>query len=79
MGGAAGNKGAVAIRFLLHSTSFVFVCGHFAAGHSNYKERNADYEEISKSITFPNVSYLLCTIDVIILRVYSILLLVSLD
>lgn len=56
LGGAAGNKGAVAIRFLVHSTSFVFVCGHFAAGHSNFKERNSDYEEISKSILFPNVS-----------------------
>ncbi|MGH0120517.1 UNVERIFIED_CONTAM: hypothetical protein FKN15_016363 [Acipenser sinensis] len=34
MGGATGNKGAVAIRMLFHSTSICFLCSHFAAGQS---------------------------------------------
>lgn len=52
-GGAAGNKGAVAIRFVLHSSSLCFVCSHFAAGQSQINERNADYVEITKKIAFP--------------------------
>ena len=56
LGGAAGNKGAVAMRFLFHSTSLCFVCAHFAAGQSQVKERNADYHEISRKICFPMVS-----------------------
>ena len=55
MHGAAGNKGAVAIRFTFAATSLCFVCGHFAAGQSNVKERNDDYAHISKSLTFPMV------------------------
>ncbi|XP_062371274.1 synaptojanin-1-like [Cinclus cinclus] len=31
MGGATGNKGAVAIRMLFHTSSLCFVCSHFAA------------------------------------------------
>ncbi|XKL60981.1 hypothetical protein PGB90_008038 [Kerria lacca] len=53
LGGATGNKGGVAIRFVLHSTSFCFVCSHFAAGQSQVNERNADYSEITKKIIFP--------------------------
>ncbi|XP_022094958.1 synaptojanin-1-like isoform X2 [Acanthaster planci] len=53
MKGAAGNKGAVAIRFLFHSTSLCFVCGHFAAGQSQVKDRNDDYAEITRKIMFP--------------------------
>ncbi|XP_033638398.1 synaptojanin-1-like [Asterias rubens] len=53
MKGAAGNKGAVAIRFLFHSTSMCFICGHFAAGQSQVKDRNDDYAEISRKIMFP--------------------------
>ena len=56
MKGAAGNKGAVAIRFLFHSTSMCFICGHFAAGQSQVKDRNDDYAEISRKIMFPMVS-----------------------
>ncbi|XP_065215098.1 synaptojanin-1 [Planococcus citri] len=53
LGGATGNKGGVAIRFVLHSTSLCFVCSHFAAGQSQVHERNADYAEITKKIAFP--------------------------
>lgn len=53
LGGATGNKGAAAIRFVLYSTSFCFVCAHFAAGQSQVNERNADYTEITKKIIFP--------------------------
>ncbi|RXM94378.1 Synaptojanin-1 [Acipenser ruthenus] len=53
MGGATGNKGAVAIRMLFHSTSICFLCSHFAAGQSQVKERNEDYNEISRKLSFP--------------------------
>lgn len=53
LGGATGNKGAAAIRCVLYSTSFCFVCAHFAAGQSQVAERNADYAEITRKITFP--------------------------
>ncbi|XP_069060136.1 synaptojanin-1 isoform X3 [Pleurodeles waltl] len=53
MGGATGNKGAVAIRLLIHTTSLCFVCSHFAAGQSQVKERNEDYLEIARKLSFP--------------------------
>ncbi|XP_045434337.1 synaptojanin-1 isoform X1 [Pipistrellus kuhlii] len=53
MGGATGNKGAVAIRMLFHTTSLCFVCSHFAAGQSQVKERNEDYVEIVRKLSFP--------------------------
>lgn len=53
LGGATGNKGAVAIRFVLYSTSFCVVCAHFAAGQSQVHERNSDYSEITKKVAFP--------------------------
>uniref|UniRef100_UPI0037E954CE synaptojanin-1 isoform X2 n=1 Tax=Semicossyphus pulcher TaxID=241346 RepID=UPI0037E954CE len=53
MGGATGNKGGVAIRMLFHTTSICFVCSHFAAGQSQVKERNDDYNEITRRLTFP--------------------------
>lgn len=53
MGGATGNKGAIAIRMLFHSTSIAFVCSHFAAGQSQVQERNRDFAEIMRQITFP--------------------------
>lgn len=52
-GGATGNKGASTIRFLFYNTSMCFVCAHFAAGQSQVSERNADYSEITRKITFP--------------------------
>ncbi|XP_066506666.1 synaptojanin-1 isoform X2 [Hoplias malabaricus] len=53
MGGATGNKGGVAIRMLFHTTSICFVCSHFAAGQSQVKERNDDYTEITRKLSFP--------------------------
>ncbi|XP_022193841.2 synaptojanin-1 [Nilaparvata lugens] len=53
LGGATGNKGAVAIRFTYYSTSVCFLCSHFAAGQSQVTERNADYAEITKRLLFP--------------------------
>ncbi|XP_072515382.1 synaptojanin-1 isoform X3 [Salminus brasiliensis] len=53
MGGATGNKGGVAIRMLFHTTSICFVCSHFAAGQSQVKERNDDYMEITRKLSFP--------------------------
>lgn len=53
LGGATGNKGAAAIRFVLNGTSFCFVAAHFAAGQSQVAERNADYSEITRKIAFP--------------------------
>lgn len=57
MGGATGNKGAVAIRMLFHTTSLCFVCSHFAAGQSQVKERNEDFGEIARKLSFPMVSF----------------------
>ena len=51
-----GNKGATAIRFVFYSTSMCFVCAHFAAGQSQVAERNADYAEITRKVTFPMVN-----------------------
>ncbi|GAB6030737.1 hypothetical protein CHUAL_007588 [Chamberlinius hualienensis] len=53
LGGATGNKGGVAIRMLVHSTSLCFICAHFAAGQSQVNERNSDFFEISRRLTFP--------------------------
>ncbi|XP_028966400.1 synaptojanin-1 [Galendromus occidentalis] len=53
LGGATGNKGAVGIRLLFHSTSMCFVCAHFAAGQSKTLDRNADYTEITRKLLFP--------------------------
>lgn len=53
LGGATGNKGAVAIRCVVYGTSICFVCAHFAAGQNQVTERNADYAEITRKIAFP--------------------------
>lgn len=53
LGGATGNKGACAIRFVLNGSSICFVCAHFAAGQSQVSERNADYNEITRKLSFP--------------------------
>jgi hypothetical protein len=61
LGGAAGNKGGVGIRFLLHSTSMCFVCAHLAAGQSQENDRNSDYAEITRKMAFPMVSRYIMT------------------
>ena len=55
LGGATGNKGGVGIRFLVHSTSFCFLCAHLAAGQSQVNDRNEDYNEITRRMAFPMV------------------------
>ena len=52
MSGIAGNKGAVACRMEIDSTSVCFVTAHLAAGFSNYDERNRDYHTITSGLHF---------------------------
>ncbi|KIV78184.1 hypothetical protein, variant 2 [Exophiala sideris] len=52
MSGIAGNKGAVAIRMDIESTSVCFVTAHLAAGFANYEERNRDYNTITSGLRF---------------------------
>jgi endonuclease/exonuclease/phosphatase family metal-dependent hydrolase len=52
LSGIAGNKGAVAIRMDVESSSLCFVTAHLAAGFANYEERNRDYKTISSGLTF---------------------------
>jgi len=52
MSGIAGNKGAVAIRMDVESTSVCFVTAHLAAGFGNYEERNRDYNTITSGLNF---------------------------
>lgn len=76
MGGATGNKGGVAIRLLFHTTSICFVCSHFAAGQSQVKERNDDYNEITRRLSFPMVMTLIAmNFEIHILTPHSFLIL----
>ncbi len=52
LSGIAGNKGAVAIRMEVASTSLCFVTAHLAAGFANYEERNRDYKTIVDGLRF---------------------------
>ncbi|ETN38944.1 uncharacterized protein HMPREF1541_06986 [Cyphellophora europaea CBS 101466] len=52
MSGIAGNKGAVACRMEIDSTSVCFVTAHLAAGFGNYDERNRDYNTITSGLHF---------------------------
>ena len=56
LGGTTGNKGTVGISLSLGASSLCFLCSHFAAGQSQVAERNNDYSEAVKKISFPNVS-----------------------
>lgn len=72
MGGKAGNKGAVSIRFQFYSTSFCFICSHLTAGQTQVKERNEDYKEITQKLSFPMVSVDVCVLKVLEIKVVSL-------
>ena len=55
LGGATGNKGTVGVSLTFRQSSLCFLCSHFAAGQSQVAERNSDYQEAVKRITFSNV------------------------
>lgn len=50
--GMSGNKGGVAIRMEYGATRICFINAHFAAGHSNYAERNQDFSTIMNGLRF---------------------------
>ena len=56
LGGTTGNKGTVCISLTFRQSSLCFLCSHFAAGQSQVAERNSDYHEAVKRISFSNVS-----------------------
>lgn len=72
MGGKAGNKGAVSIRFQFYSTSFCFICSHLTAGQTQVKERNEDYKEITQKLSFPMVSVCACMLKKIEIKAVSL-------
>lgn len=53
MGGATGNKGSVAARLTIDSTSICFVCSHFAAGQHEIQNRNEDFATTIRKLKFP--------------------------
>ncbi|CAJ0579607.1 unnamed protein product, partial [Mesorhabditis spiculigera] len=53
MGGATANKGSVAFRMVVHSTSLCFVCSHFAAGQNEIRDRNEDWSTAMRKLRFP--------------------------
>lgn len=53
MGGATGNKGSIAVRLTVNSTSLCFVCSHFAAGQNEVPARNSDFHTAFRRIRFP--------------------------
>lgn len=55
LGGATGNKGSVAVRLTIDSTSFCFICSHFAAGQNEIVNRNDDFNTALKKIRFQAV------------------------
>ncbi|WJX17060.1 Type IV inositol polyphosphate 5-phosphatase 9 [Trifolium repens] len=56
--GCLGNKGSVSVRFMLHETSFCFVCTHLASGgkEGDEKHRNSNVAEIFSRTSFPRGS-----------------------
>jgi len=52
MGGNAGNKGGVLVRFIYYNTSMCFVCSHFAAHQKEIKQRNDDFRQIYENSEF---------------------------
>ena len=55
---AVGNKGGVALSFMLNDTSFAFVNAHFAAHQGKVEKRNSDYKEILNGLKFGDVPML---------------------
>lgn len=53
MGGLHGNKGAIAVRFLVDDTSLCFVNCHLAAGQSQASSRHNDIAAILEANLFP--------------------------
>eukprot|EP01134_Creolimax_fragrantissima_P007454 CFRG7454T1 len=51
-----GNKGAVAVRFRLHGTTFCFVNCHLAAYQDMVERRNQDHTEILRRLSLPPVA-----------------------
>ncbi|KAG0543612.1 hypothetical protein BDA96_02G204100 [Sorghum bicolor] len=56
--GCLGNKGSVSIRFVLHETSFCFVCCHLASGgkQGDVLLRNLDVADILTRTWFPGLA-----------------------
>jgi len=52
LGGNAGNKGAVLVRFVYYNTSMCFVCSHFAAHQKEIKQRNDDFRQTYENSEF---------------------------
>ena len=53
MGGLHGNKGAIAVRFMVDDTSLCFVNCHLAAGQTQATHRHNDIAAILETAVFP--------------------------
>ncbi|KAL5079413.1 hypothetical protein RYX36_007834 [Vicia faba] len=53
--GCLANKGSISIRFVLHETSFCFICSHLASGgkEEDKRQRNVNANDILSQTSFP--------------------------